>query len=760
MKEAKVMREFNLEQEKREILSRYRKLLSVYKPRPENAKEDFDLIKKAFRVALEAHSNMRRKSGEPYIYHPLEVARICVEEIGLGATAIAAALLHDVVEDRSDLYSIEDIRNLFNDKIANICQGLTKIKEIFDHSQPSDQAEHYRKLLLTMSSDVRVILIKLADRLHNMRTLEYMRPEKQLKIAAETTYLFAPLAHRLGLYAIKSELEDLALKFTEPEIYSEISRRLAESDPIRESFASDFLAPIRQDLNRRGYKYRILVRNKSIYSIWNKMKRKNIPFDEVYDVFAIRIILDVPIPQEKAACWETYSIVTSHYRPKPDRLRDWISIPRANGYQALHTTVMSKIGKWVEVQIRSERMDEIAEKGYAAHWKYKNEYYEEKNIENWLDRVREMLQREEAGALDFIEDFQSYLFTSEIFVFTPKGEMRILPAGSTVIDFAYAIHSDVGHQCIGANVNHSLKNRFYVLQNGDQIEVLTSRKNEPTPEWLEHAKTSRAKAKIREYLREKTQQLAIEGRNKIGELFEKLHWPVTEEKIKEVMQRLDYNEEDAFYASIAEGKITETMLRNIFSGGSKSWLSIISPFSRHRVPAPVDTLVDQITRKLQENNQLQLLDKNIEHLKSEVADCCKPIPGDDVMGYYDAVHGHIVIHRAQCREALHLMSTFGHNIVKVKWDSKKEIQFLAGIRIHTIDRKGLLHEISKVITNEMDSNIKSIHFETEGGVSEGAVFLYISHLEKLKKLMSKIREIEGVQQVVRIDNYNAEEASL
>ncbi|MEJ5302959.1 MAG: bifunctional (p)ppGpp synthetase/guanosine-3',5'-bis(diphosphate) 3'-pyrophosphohydrolase [Bacteroidales bacterium] len=760
MEEARVKREFNIQQERREILSRYRRLLSVYKPKPENAKEDFALIRKAFKVALEAHSNMRRKSGEPYIYHPLEVARICVEEIGLGATAIAAALLHDVVEDRSDLYSIEDIRRLFGDKIANICQGLTKIKEIFDHTQPSDQADHYRKLLLTMSSDVRVILIKLADRLHNMRTLEYMRPEKQLKIAAETTYLFAPLAHRLGLYAIKSELEDLALKFTEPEIYSEISRRLAESEHIRESFASEFLFPIRKELNERGFKYRILVRNKSVYSIWNKMKRKNIPFDEVYDVFAIRIILDVPVQQEKAACWETYSIVTSHYRPKPDRLRDWVSIPRANGYQALHTTVMSHIGKWVEVQIRSERMDEIAEKGYAAHWKYKGEYYEEKNVENWLDRVREMLQREEAGALDFIEDFQSYLFTSEIFVFTPKGEMRILPAGSTVLDFAYAIHSEVGHRCIGANVNHSLKNKYYQLQNGDQIEILTSKKSEPTEEWLQYAKTSRARSKIREYLREKKQQLAEEGRVKITELFDKLHWPVTEEKIEEVMHKLNYTSEEEFYAAIAEGQINEINLRKAYSSNSRSWLSIINPFQRHKNPTPGDSLVDQVARKLKENNQLQLLDKNIDRIKYKVADCCKPIPGDDVMGYYDALNDQIVVHRAQCREALHLMATFGHNIVKVKWERSQGMQFLAGIRIHTIDRKGLLHEISEVITNEMDSNIKSIHFETDQGVSEGMVFLYISNLEKLKELIAKIRKIEGVHQVMRIDNYISGESGF
>lgn len=746
---------YDLKAERREILGRYRKLLSVYRPKPDQEKEDLALIRKAFQVSLEAHRNMRRKSGEPYVYHPLEVARICVEEIGLGATSVACALLHDVVEDRSDLYSIDDIQRLFGDKIASICEGLTKIKEIFDHTEPSDQASHYKKLLVTLSDDVRVILIKLADRLHNMRTLEYMRTDKQLRIAAETTFLFAPLAHRLGLYAIKSELEDLALKFTEPEIYRDILQRLNESDNIREGFANDFLYPIKKDLAELGHPFRIQVRNKSIYSIWQKMKKKQIPFDEVYDVFAIRIILDVPVKQERTACWETYSIVTSHYRPKPDRMRDWISIPRANGYQALHTTVMSSLGKWVEVQIRTERMDDIAEKGYAAHWKYKGDYHDDRNVENWLDRIRDMLHKNDSEALDFLDDLQGYLFTQEIFVFTPQGELRILPAGSTVLDFAYAIHSDVGNNCIGANVNHRLKPRYYELKSGDQIEVLTSKKQEPAEDWLQHVKTSRARAKIREFVREKKKVFYSDGESKTRQYFEKFGIDFSEEQLELAVAKTQRPSLLDFYYDIATGALTEKYLRSLMLPGGKSWFAMLNPFQRNRQTEPI-TLSEQIIRQLRKNDELQLLDRNLENINYLVAPCCKPIPGDDVMGYIDHRRG-IIIHRSQCPEAIQLMSTFGHNIVKVKWTEDLKFSVMAGIRISSLDRKGLLHDLSDIISKDMNVNIKSVHFDTDEGVSEGIVFMYVQNTSQLNNIINRLRKVDGVQGVNRIDNYTGAE---
>ncbi len=743
---------YDAAKEKTQILNLFRRLMLVHKPNPEKAKEDRQMVRKAFKLALDAHQNMRRKSGEPYIIHPIGVAIICAEEIGLGTTSIVCALLHDVVEDRSDLYTFDDIRRLFNNKVASICEGLTKIKEIFDHTDASDQAAHYKKLLVTMSDDVRVILIKLADRLHNMRTLEFMRPEKRLKIAAETTFLFAPLAHRLGLYAIKSELEDLSLKFTEPIIYTEISRRLAESDHIRVGFANEFLYPIKRDLAEKGLKCRILVRNKSISSIWAKMKKKQIPFDEVYDVFAIRIIVDVAQKDDSSACWAAYSIVVDHYKPKPDRMRDWISIPRANGYQALHATVMSQIGKWVEVQIRTERMDDIAEKGYAAHWKYKHEQYDDRNVENWLDRIRDMLQQTEKDALDFLDDVQGYLFQQEVFIFTPKGELRILPAGSTVLDFAYAIHIEIGNNCIGANVNHKLKPRYYELKSGDQIEVLTSKKQEPEEEWISFVKTSRAKSKIKDFIREKKMAHTDVGKDKLKKYFEAAEVAFSDENIEEFIRNSGYNQEYELYYDIATSKLSDKVIRQLLHHESRSWFSYINPFSKPK-PTSVTSLTDEVIRQLRKKPDLLLLNKEFENIRYHIAPCCNPIPGDDVMGFIDKTKG-IVIHRTQCSEATELMSTFGKNIVKVKWTENAKLGVLAGIRISSLDKKGLMLEITKVISAEMDINIKSVNFESDGGVSGGIIMLYVNNTQQLENLINKIRKLEGVKKVMRIDNYS------
>ncbi|MFO7977829.1 MAG: RelA/SpoT family protein, partial [Bacteroidales bacterium] len=501
------MQELAFEQERKEIIKQYRGLLGVC--RPNISKEDRQRIRKAFNFATEAHKEHRRKSGEPYIFHPIAVGRIVVEEIGLGATSVICSLLHDVVEDTD--YTLADISEHFGEEVAKIIDGLTKISDIFDQTT-SVQAENFRKMLLTLSDDVRVILIKLADRLHNMRTLESLPPKKQLKIANETLYLFAPLAHRLGFHAIKSELEDLALKYTEPEIYNTIARKLVDTEEERNRFISSFNQPIRRALNAEGFNFSILARTKSISSIWEKMQKKEIPFEEVYDIFAIRIVIDTPEQREKADSWKVYSIVTDIYRPNPDRLRDWISTPKANGYESLHTTVMSRQGKWVEVQIRTRRMDEIAEKGYAAHWKYKESRIGESGIDKWLRRIREILKTAETDALDFIDDFKLNLFSDEIIVFTPKGELRTLPVGSTALDFAYSIHTQVGNNCLGAKVSHKLVPLSQVLKSGDQVEIITSAKQHPKPDWLNYVTTARAKGKIKTSLKEARKKQAEEGK--------------------------------------------------------------------------------------------------------------------------------------------------------------------------------------------------------------------------------------------------------
>lgn len=734
--------------ERIDILKRYRRLLTVWKPKPDKEKTDRAVIRKAFQMATEAHKDMRRKSGEPYVIHPLEVAIICVEEIGLGTTSIVSALLHDVIED-TDLYKLEDIEKIFGSRVTMIIDGLTKIKKIFDNTEPSSQAVNYRKLLETMSSDVRVILIKLADRLHNMRTLTFMRPEKQMKIAAETHYLFAPLAHRLGLYAIKSELEDLALKYTEPEVYSNISRKIDESEQVRSGFANKFLYPIRKELSEKGYSYRILIRNKSVYSIWQKMQKKNIPFDEVYDVFAIRIVVDVPLSNERTSCWEIYALVTDHYRPKPDRLRDWISIPKANGYQSLHTTVMSHSGKWVEVQIRTERMDEIAEKGYAAHYKYKGSYNDERNIDNWLDRIRDMLSRTDGDAVNFIDEFQGYLFSREIFVFTPQGELRILPADSTVLDFAYAIHTEVGDTCIGANVNHQLKPRYYVLKNGDQIEVLSSKKQEPDEEWLNHVKTARAKTKIKESLREIKKRHTEEGKLVFEGFVEQFGLEWTQESQQLLLNQMGYSSETDLYYNVYRGSFSANDLKRLIQASGKSWFSRINPFSRSKS----DHTGQGRGFPFQSSGSGVLSSSATADLSQHsVATCCNPIPGDDVMGFATPDRG-IIIHRSSCPEAIELMSKFGENVIKAKWTDNAKITFLAGITISSLDKKGLLFDISRIISDEMDINIKSIKFESDAGVTQGQIMIYVSNTGQLASLINKIRKLDGVQKAYRIGSY-------
>ncbi len=736
--------------EKKEILSLYRKLLRVWHTRKDP--QDRQLVRRAFTLAADAHKDMRRRSGEPYIYHPLEVSIIAAGEIGLGTTSIVSALLHDVVEDTD--YSLEDIRMMFGEKVARIIDGLTKIQEIFDLSATTPQAENFRKMLLTLSDDVRVILIKLSDRLHNMRTLDAMPRDKQLKIASESLYLYAPLAHRLGLYAIKSELEDLALKYTEPEIYNSIVTKLASSETERTSFINKFIYPIKKELSLKGIEHDIFARDKSIHAIWEKMKSKEIPFEEVYDLFAVRIIIDVPPELEKAECWRVYSIITDHYRPNQDRLRDWISIPKANGYEALHTTVMSHTGKWVEVQIRSRRMHEIAEKGYAAHWKYKGSDDNESGLEEWLQRIREIIEENDSNALDFLSDFETNLFTEEIMVFTPKGDLMTLPKGSTTLDFAYSIHSDVGNTSIGAKVNHALKPLNHELISGDQVEIITSAIQEPQPEWLEFVVTSRAKSKIKMALRESKKYLQTKGREKFEKILKKYDLEPHKDMMNKLLHQVKVSSEKDLYMMLQSGNIDLKEIEDIIQNvQNRKLLRYISrPFTRTKETA-AKSITETIVDKLNDKPESLVLGDNINDISYSVARCCHPIPGDDVVGIISPTDN-IVIHRTNCKEAIGMMSKYGNRIVKTKWKLKEAVGFLTGIRIRGIDKKGLVKKISEIISDKHNISIRSFHMDTSEGTTEGTIMLYVPDTKSLKKLIESLRKIKEVVNVKRLDRIN------
>ncbi len=741
------MNELELEKERQDIVKKYRSLLSVC--RPSTSKEDRKRIRRAFEFALEAHKNHRRKSGEPYIYHPISVAKIAVEEIGLGATSVVCSLLHDVVEDTD--YTLEDISAHFDEEVSRIIDGLTKISDIFDQTT-SVQAENFRKMLLTLSDDVRVILIKLADRLHNMRTLYSLPPKKQLKVANETLYLFAPLAHRLGFHAIKSELEDLAMKYTEPEIYQSIQQKLAETKEERTRFIQSFTQPIRKALQKEDLDFTILARTKSVNSIWGKMKNKEVPFEEVYDVFAIRIVLDTPEQREKADCWKAYSIVTDIYQPNPDRLRDWISTPKANGYESLHVTVMSRQGKWVEVQIRTVRMDEVAEKGYAAHWKYKEAKNAESGIDKWLRRIREILKSADSNALDFIDDFKLNLFSDEIIVFTPKGELRTLPLGATSLDFAYGIHTQVGDHCLGAKVNHKLVPLSYPLKSGDQVEIITSRKQKPKPDWLNYVTTARAKSKIKSALKEQKKTQAEEGREILERKLRQLKVDYNQDSIQKLVDHFRVASPLDLHYEVAIGKIGQKELKAFASeqdgGGLLSYLK--KPFSRSKESRDEKQEVqDPIRKQLQDKPDTLLIGESMETLSYSLSPCCNPIPGDDVFGFVTINEG-IKIHRNNCPNAVQLMSKYAYRVVKAKWITNRAIAFLSGIRIKGIDEVGLLQNITNIISSEYNVNIRNIHFDTHDGTFEGEVMVYINDNQHLNNLIKKLKKIKGVRKVDRI----------
>ena len=727
------MQPIDLEQEKKDILNKYKSLLRACADKTDKA--DKKEIRKAFDLAVEAHKTQRRKSGEPYIYHPIAVAHIAAKEIGLGTTSIICALLHDVVEDTD--YSLKDIEKLFGAKVSKIIDGLTKIQDVFDKNV-SMQAENFRKMLLTLSDDVRVILIKLADRLHNMRTLDAMKKPKQLKIASETLYLYAPLAHRLGLYAIKTELEDLGLKFTKPEVYKAIAEGLQATKEERNKYITKFCKPIRTKLKENELYCSIKGRPKSIFSIRHKMVNKGVNFDNVFDKFAIRIIVESSLEDEKSDCWKIYSIVTDFYKPNPDRLRDWVSTPKANGYESLHTTVMGDDGKWVEVQIRSKRMDDIAEKGYAAHWKYKQEGSKENSLDEWINNIRELLENPESNALDFIDDFKLNLYAGEIYVFTPNGELKTLPKKATALDFAFSIHTDVGLKCMGVKVNGKLVSLSHQLGSGDQVEVITSKKQRPRKDWLRFVITSRAKSKIKAALKEDKKRISGVGKEIAERKLKHLKLKFNKNTETELIKYFDTGTSLELYFRFGTGAISNTEIKEYVKVKNSGWYQ---------------TIKNKIYNPKAKKSALKLVkvivfNDDDEVLDYEMAKCCNPIPGDVIFGFLTVVDG-IKIHRSDCPNAIQLRANYAYRILKAKWVNKNEIDFIATINIKGIDKVGLMNNVTQIISNQMNVNIKSINISSSDGIFEGIITLKVHNVTFLKELTDKLGKVEAISSITR-----------
>ena len=692
--------------EDEQIQLEFEALLEDY--RHTNHRQKIELITKAFNFAKAAHKGIKRRSGEPYIMHPLAVARIVVKEIGLGSTSICSALLHDVVEDTD--YTIEDIENLFGAKIAQIVDGLTKISGGVFAEKASEQAENFRRLLITMSEDIRVILIKIADRLHNMRTLGSMPQAKQFKIAGETQYIYAPLAHRLGLFRIKTELENLSFKFEHPDTFKEIEDKLAVDEEARAIFYKEFSEPINTKLTELGYKFTLRARIKSVYSIWLKMNTRNIPFEEVYDILAERIIFE---PREgmseKDQCWMLYSAITGIYKPHPERIRDWISTPKANGYEALHVTVMGQGGRWVEVQIRSKRMNDIAEKGLAAHWKYKSGESDESELDKWLKTIKELLENPEPNAIDFMDTFKLNLFASEIFVFTPKGEIKTIALGATALDFAYNVHSELGNHCIGAKVNHKLVPLNYKLNSGDQIEILTSKKQTPQPEWLDFVTTARAKTKLRNLFKKEEKVLITEGQKLLDQALKNLSLLPDNENIVPILRHFNITQRNELYLQTGKGALDLTELEKIFFKPKTE--NVIVKYLKMPFGAVLDNKQSTSNeQKIDRKASVKLTEENAGKTYI-LGECCHPIPGDDVLGYVDESEK-VIVHKRQCKVAAKLKSSFGERIVSVDWATHKILSFIQVLEIKGIDKKGVLIEILKVISEGYGVNINKMNIET------------------------------------------------
>ena len=713
-----------------------------------------EIITKAFNFANQAHKGIKRRSGEPYIMHPLAVAQIVCNEIGLGSTSICAALLHDVVEDTD--YTVEDIENIFGPKIAQIVDGLTKISGGIFGDRASAQAENFKKLLLTMSDDIRVILIKIADRLHNMRTLGSMLPNKQFKIAGETLYIYAPLANRVGLYKIKTELENLSFKYEHPEEYQEIEEKLAATATERDKVFNDFTTPIRAQLDKMGLKFRILARVKSIYSIWNKMQTKHVPFEEIYDLLAVRIIFEPRNADEELNdCFDIYVSISKIYKPHPDRLRDWVSHPKANGYQALHVTLMGNNGQWIEVQIRSERMNDVAEQGFAAHWKYKDGggSEDEGELDKWLRTIKEILDDPQPDAIDFLDTIKLNLFASEIFVFTPKGEIKTMPQNSTALDFAFSLHTDIGSHCIGAKVNHKLVPLSHKLQSGDQVEVLTSKSQRVQPEWEVFATTARARAKIAAILRKEQRNSQKEGETLLNEFFKKEELRLDDLLIDKLVKAHNMKNRDEFLIAIGNKKIVlgdldKNALKEKQGTNWKKFLTFSFGGNKDN-KEPIEEKPLQEKEKINTKQILKLTEENIQK-NYIMAECCHPIPGDDVLGYMDE-NDRIIIHKRQCPVAARLKSSYGNRILATEWDTHKELSFLVNIYIKGIDAMGLLNEVTQVISRQLNVNIRKLSIETTDGIFEGNIQLYVHDVDDVKTICNNLKQIQNIKQVTRVE---------
>ncbi|HSN07561.1 MAG TPA: bifunctional (p)ppGpp synthetase/guanosine-3',5'-bis(diphosphate) 3'-pyrophosphohydrolase [Hanamia sp.] len=727
----------NEEEEKKEILRKYRALLRALKTKlkPGNKEQ----IRVAFEMAAEAHKNMRRKSGEPYILHPLAVAMICVEEIGLGVRSTICALLHDTVED-SDI-TLDMVSREFGPEIAKIVDGLTKISNVLD-ANTSQQAENFKKILLTLTDDPRVILIKLADRLHNMRTLGSMKREKQLKVASETVYVYAPLAHRMGLYNIKTEMEDLAMKYMEPDSYRYIAEKLANTKRERTRYINDFIRPIKEKLKLGNFDFEIYGRPKSIHSIWNKMKKKGVSFDEVYDLFAIRIILNSPAEREKEDCWKVYSLVTDEYNPSTQRLRDWLSNPKSNGYEALHTTVMGPHGKWVEVQIRTKRMNDIAEKGLAAHWKYKEGTTDENRFDSWFQQIRDMLAAPDTNSVDFLQDFKTSFLAEEIYVYSPKGDIKMLPSGASALDFAFAVHTAVGEKCIGAKVNHKLVPIAHKLRSGDQVEIITSTKQKPKAEWLKMVVTSKARSKIKDSLKEEKRTVAEEGKVILQKKMEAMGVPMSQGNLDEITEFYKESSHLDLLYDISVKKIDLSELKDFQVFGDKLSLPKITkqPEEKH----------EAVSKKDKKDNELIIFGESSDRIMYTLANCCKPIPGDDVFGFITQGEG-LKIHRTNCPNATRLLSNYGHRVVKTKWVKNKEISFLTGIKIVGLDDVGVINKITNLISGTLKININALTIEAKEGLFEGNVRVYVHDKDELDDLVTALKALPGIESVERYD---------
>jgi GTP pyrophosphokinase len=735
------MTEEAIEQENAAIAKAYKELLKVsYQTL---TKEDKKLIRHAFEVALDAHKDQRRKSGEAYIFHPLAVAKIVAQEIGLDATSIAAALLHDVVEDNPN-YTIADIEQLFGETVARIVDGLTKISSLKKDMDVSMQAENFRKMLLTLHDDVRVIIIKIADRLHNMMTMESMRDDKQLKIASETLYIYAPLAHRIGLYNIKTELEDLGMKYTEPEVYNDIFNKIKESKEEQDAYIENFSKVIKDSLDKEGLNYEIKGRSKSIFSIRRKMIKQGVSFDEVYDKFAVRIIYKSDLKNEKFLAWKIYSVVTDHFTPNPIRLRDWISSPKSTGYEALHITVVGPESKWVEVQIRSERMNEIAEKGYAAHYKYKNTNDKDDSLDEWINKLQEALESNESNAVDFVEQFKLNLYSKEIFVFSPKGELKSLPKGATPLDFAFSIHTEIGMKTRGAKVNGKLVPLSHELQSGDRIEILTSENAKPNSNWLDYATTARARSKIKTHLNADKKEMANEGKEILRRKLKQLKITLNEKTVNELVNYFKLSTSLDLFYRVGLGTIDNAMLKAYANSRSNVLVSYIKNKIR-RPDTPKDVDKEEITSKY----DMLVFGKEEERLNYTLAKCCNPISGDKVFGFLTINDG-IKVHKTDCPNAVSLQSNYAYRIMSAKWIDSSQQEFTAQIKLSGMDNLGLVNEVTKVISSNMHVNIKSLSFSTDDGIFTGKVTVAVKTNTLLKKLIENLKKINGIEKVSRV----------